>query len=73
MPSIAPFLLCARLVAGGGGAEGKPYDLVVVGGTPGGVACAVRAAREGLDVLLVNHHKHLGGMLTSGLATPLQR
>ena len=26
-------------------------DLVVVGGTPGGIACAVRAAREGLSVL----------------------
>lgn len=42
------------------------YDLVVVGGTPGGVACAVRAAREGLQVLLVNHTKHLGGFMTSG-------
>jgi hypothetical protein len=42
-------------------------DLVVIGSTPGGVACAVRAAREGLHVVLVNHHAHLGGMLTSGL------
>lgn len=46
---------------------GKPYDLVVIGGTPGGVACAVRAAREGLSVLLVQHNRHLGGMLTNGL------
>jgi len=44
------------------------YDLVVVGGTPAGVACAVRAAREGLRVLLVNRHAHLGGILSSGLA-----
>src|SRR6266566_4074532 len=48
-------------------AENKFYDLVVIGGTPGGVACAVRAAREGLSVLLVNRHDHLGGILTSGL------
>jgi hypothetical protein len=44
------------------------YDLVVLGGTPGGIACAIRAAREGLRVLLINHHHHLGGILSSGLA-----
>lgn len=42
------------------------YDLMVVGGTPGGVACALAAAREGLSVLLVNHTHHLGGFMTSG-------
>jgi len=47
--------------------NGKAYDLVVIGGTPGGIACAVRGAREGLSVLLVQHNKHLGGMLTNGL------
>ena len=46
--------------------DGKSYDLVVIGGTPGGIACAVRAAREGLSVLLVNHTEHLGGFVTSG-------
>jgi len=45
----------------------RSYDLVVVGGTPGGIACAVRAAREGLSVLLVNRHEHLGGVLSTGL------
>ena len=48
--------------------EGKTYDLVTVGATPGGVAMAVRAAREGLDVLLVTHSQHLGGMLAEGLS-----
>ncbi|WP_170266795.1 FAD-dependent oxidoreductase [Brevifollis gellanilyticus] len=47
--------------------EGKAYDVVVIGGTPGGIASAVRAAREGLSVLLVQHNKHLGGMVTNGL------
>ncbi|MBE7495891.1 MAG: FAD-dependent oxidoreductase [Verrucomicrobiaceae bacterium] len=46
--------------------DGRSYDLVVIGGTPGGIACAVRAAREGLGVLLVNHTQHLGGFVTSG-------
>lgn len=44
------------------------YDLLVYGATPGGVACAVRAAREGLTVLLVEHSQHLGGMFSSGLS-----
>jgi hypothetical protein len=45
----------------------KTYDVVVIGGTPGGIACSIRAAREGLTVLLVQHNRHIGGMLTSGL------
>src|SRR5262245_54770108 len=50
-----------------GEVDGKVYDVVVVGGTPGGIACAVRAAREGLSVLLVQHYRHIGGMLTNAL------
>ncbi len=41
-------------------------DLLVYGATPGGIACAVRAAREGLNVVLVDHSQHLGGFLTNG-------
>ncbi|MBM3858135.1 MAG: FAD-dependent oxidoreductase [Verrucomicrobia bacterium] len=47
--------------------DGKSFDLVVIGATPGGIACAVRAAREGLSVLLVQHNRHIGGMLANGL------
>ncbi|MCB1236261.1 MAG: FAD-dependent oxidoreductase [Verrucomicrobiae bacterium] len=47
--------------------DGKHYDLVVVGATGGGIACAVRAAREGLTVLLTQHNGHIGGMMTNGL------
>lgn len=46
---------------------GRSFDVVVVGGTPGGIAAAVRAAREGSSVLLVQHNQHIGGMLTNGL------
>ncbi len=54
-----------------GAASNTPqrYDLLVYGATPGGVACAVRAAREGLRVQLVSHAEHLGGMLANGLST----
>src|SRR5271154_2832094 len=43
------------------------FDLVVIGATPAGIACAVRAAREGLTVLLTQHTDHVGGLLTNGL------
>jgi len=42
-------------------------DIVVVGGTPGGVAAALASARSGHPVVLVASRGHLGGMMTSGL------
>ncbi|MEZ6070211.1 MAG: FAD-dependent oxidoreductase [Pirellulales bacterium] len=42
-------------------------EVVVVGGTPGGIAAAVAAARMGSSVVLVERHDHLGGMASSGL------
>ena len=47
----------------------QAYHLVIYGATPGGVALAVRAAREGLTAMLVNHNQHLGGMFVNGLGT----
>ncbi|HEY7157048.1 MAG TPA: FAD-dependent oxidoreductase [Gemmataceae bacterium] len=43
------------------------YDLVVYGGTPGGVTAAVQAARMGKRVVLIEPSKHLGGMTAGGL------
>lgn len=43
------------------------YDVIVVAATPGGIACALRCAREGLSVLLVEATAHVGGMWTSGV------
>ena len=42
-------------------------DVCVYSGAPAGLSCAIRAAREGLEVVIVTHTPHLGGMLTSGL------
>ena len=42
-------------------------DVVVVGGTPGGVGAALAAARSGRAVVIVEENDHLGGMMTSGL------
>ena len=42
------------------------FDLVVVGATPGGISCAVAAARAGLTVLLTNWNEHPGGFFVNG-------
>lgn len=47
----------------------KTYDLVVAGGGPAGVAAALAAARQGLQVLLVEGQGQLGGTATSGLVS----
>jgi hypothetical protein len=43
------------------------YDVLVYGATSGGVAAAVAAAREGLNVALVEPGRFIGGMTTGGL------
>ena len=43
------------------------YDVIVVGGGPGGIPAAVAAARMGASVLLVERSAILGGMAVSGL------
>ena len=46
----------------------KRFDVVVYGGTAGGVISAVAAAREGLSVALLEPTNHLGGMVSGGLS-----
>jgi hypothetical protein len=48
-------------------AQGGTFDVVVYGGTAGGVIAAVAAAREGLKVALLEPENHLGGMVSGGL------
>lgn len=43
-------------------------DLCVYGGTSGGVAAAVQAARMGKTVILLEPGRHLGGMTSGGLS-----
>lgn len=47
---------------------GPTADLVVYGGTASGVMTAYTAAREGLQVVLLEPGAHLGGMVTGGLS-----
>jgi len=45
-----------------------PIDVLVYGGTPGGVIAAVAAARAGADVAVIEPSAHVGGMMTNGLS-----
>src|SRR3954452_3031364 len=45
----------------------QPHDVVVYGGTSGGVAAAASAGRAGKSVVLIEPSKHLGGMTSGGL------
>lgn len=57
--------LCVLLLAGRSFAA--DYDVCVYGGTAGGVAAAVQAARMGKSVVLIEPSKHIGGMTSGGL------
>jgi hypothetical protein len=56
------------VLAGALGAATRSFDVVVYGGTAGGVMAAVSAARQGLKTALVEPTHHLGGMVSGGLS-----
>jgi len=47
------------------------FDIIVIGGGPAGVTAAIAAARGGANVLLVERHGFLGGMLTAAGTGPM--
>lgn len=51
----------------------KHWDVIVIGGGPGGVPAAVAAARNGARVLLVESYGFLGGMATNALVLPYMK
>ena len=57
-------ILCCFLTATF--AQGN-YDLVIVGGTPGGIMTAIAAAREGKTSVLLERTNHFGGLPANGL------
>ena len=60
-------LLCLPTPPGLAAGETIETDICVFGGTAGGVASAVQAARMGKTVVLVEPGNHLGGMTSGGL------
>jgi hypothetical protein len=49
------------------GKNGKPYDLVIYGGTSAGVAAAIQASRMDKTVILLEPGSRIGGLTTGGL------
>lgn len=45
----------------------QTYDVVVVGGTPGGIMAAIAAAREGKSSVILERTGHIGGLPANGL------
>jgi len=62
IPCLGVFLL-----HGTAHAERHDHDVVVYGGTSAGVIAAVKAARLGKSVVLIEPTMHVGGMTSSGL------
>ncbi len=59
------FVICCVC---GSSASAETFDVVVYGGTAGGVIAAVSAAREGLKTALLEPGTHIGGMVSGGLS-----
>ena len=58
------FLLPAATTCG---AAEATYDVVIYGGTSGGVAAAVQARRMGKSAVIIEPSQHLGGLTSGGL------
>ena len=63
----ALFTLAASLVAVCALAQTAAYDVVVYGGNSAGVIAAYTAAKEGMNVALLERTAHVGGLTTSGI------
>lgn len=60
---LLPVLLLATNASG----DDRVYDVVVYGGTSGGITAAVQTARMGKSVILIEPGRYLGGLTTGGL------
>jgi hypothetical protein len=65
---MKPFLLIFALLSSLAAAAVVESDVCVYGGTSGGVAAAVQAARMGKSVVIAEPGRHLGGMTSGGLS-----
>jgi hypothetical protein len=63
---LVSFLLAPVAAVGAGGA--LTADVIIYGGTPGGLAAAEAVIREGVSVIVVEPTTHIGGMVTGGIA-----
>jgi hypothetical protein len=69
IPPLLSFAACAAPCRGEVPPAPAPgaYDVVIVGGTPGGIMAAVAAARGGRTAVLLERTAHVGGLPANGL------
>lgn len=60
-------VLSLIILSGAAKAQVVEVDICIFGGTSGGIAAAVQAARMGKSAVIVNPTKYLGGLTTGGL------
>ena len=60
-------LLWSQLLSNQTTAAVEEYDVVIVGGTPGGIMTAVAAARGGHTAVILERTLHIGGLPANGL------
>lgn len=56
-------------MAGAATAAEHRHDVVVYGGTAGGIVSAITAAQEGATIVVLEPTQHVGGMVTGGLGS----
>lgn len=69
-PRIFTLLLCAAAAFTATLTRAQSVDVVIYGATPGGIAAALAAGKNGRSVLLVEPTIRIGGMATNGLQHP---
>lgn len=67
LSAVAAFALAAFIPPA---TAAEKVDVLVYGATPGGIAAAVNAAREGASVVLLQEDGHIGGLHSGGLSNP---
>ena len=65
--SLPILILAPALSSAAWAAELQKADVIVYGGTSGGITAAIQAKRLGHSVILIEPTKHLGGLTTGGL------
>jgi hypothetical protein len=61
------FYFLLLLLSGNLTAQNVTYDLVIVGGTPGGIMAAIAASREGKKSVILERTDNIGGLPANGL------
>ncbi len=61
------YILSMMLLISWGVAAQNQFDLVIVGGNPGGIMAAIAAARQGKTSVILERTGHLGGLPANGL------